>query len=550
MKDVKKVIKKYQISKIIIFIVIIAVALYIAYDRFFVEEDYQQAISHTNTKEVEKEQVILPMLPPKTMSPIASTSADVQQIGRLVYSRLFKFDQHMTPEKDLVDSYDLNGNQINIKLKDAKWHRGGKVTADDIIFTVEAIKKCGKKGPYFEKIEKIDTITGQDKKLTITFKNPTDISLAYLSFPIVCHSDYNPDWEKDNKVIPQGSGMYELRKYNRGKDIRYMPNKEYYGPSPKSALVVEFHKKSSKFATLVETSNISAYYTKNVDIESEITKENMEILSFPSNSIDFIGFNVKNSILKNGYLRAALVYAIDMDDVHEDFYYDSLIKTDSLYIPNFYECEKGRTYKLDLEKSVKYLKAAKILDYDGDGVREYGKDNNINLKILVDSGNKERVYTAEGLVDFFDDIGIDSTVVKVPKNQYMDKLEKGEFDLYVGGMNLDETMDFRPLLGTDGKLNYTGFSDADLDEKMNQFMSGNSNDENQATINEIKEIIFKKIPYYPIGYHKCKIIKSPALKGDLTPNFVNPYEGINQWYCVYEKILQDDKKEEKSDSDK
>ena len=549
MKDVKKTIKKYQITKIIIFMVVLAVGAYIVYDRLFVEEDYQQAISHTKVEKVNKDEVIISMLPPKTFSPITSNSADVQYIGRLIYSRLFKFDDNMTPKEDLVQEYKFRGRDIDITLKSAQWHKGGNVTAEDIIFTVDEIKKYGKKGPYFNKVDKIDHVSGSGQHLTVSFKDDKDISFAYLSFPIVSKETYKEEFSNDNKVIPQGSGMYSVKKYDKGKEIQCVAHSGFYGSKPKSSLVIKMQKKTSEFATLVETSNISVYFTDNVKTETEITKENMKIVTFPGNSLEFIGFNFKNSIMKNGYLRKALVHAMDMEDIRQDYYYDSLIKSDSLFIPGYLDVEKVSGYDEDIEKSIKYLNKAGIKDYDGDGYREISKGENISLRILVNKDKKERLYTAEGLVDAFDDIGIHAQVIESNQAEYTEKLEKGQFDLFIGGMTVDETMDFRPLLKTDGTLNYTGFSNEKLDEKLDLFMGGNTNEVNEAIVSDIKKIIHDKIPYYCIGYHKFDVIKAPALEGEITPNFVNPYEGIETWSCIYDKVQVDDTEKTKKDKE-
>lgn len=540
MKDVKKTVKKYQITKIIIFVVVLAVIAYIIYDRLFVEEDYKQAVSHTQVEKIEKNEVVISMLPPKTFSPITSTSADVQYIGRLLYSRLFKYDENMTPTEDLVEKYDFRGRDMDLTLKDAQWHKGGAVTAEDIIFTVDEIKKYGKKGPYFDKVDKIDHISGSGRNVTITFKDSSDISCAYLSFPIVSKETYKDEFSKDNSTIPQGSGMYLVKKYNRGKEIQCMANSSYYGNKPESSLLIKIQKKSSEFATLVETSNISAYFTDNIKTETDITKENMKIIKFPGNSLEFIGFNFENSVMKNGYLRKALVYAMDMDEIREDYYYNSLIKTDSLYIPGYLQADKIKDYQEEFEKSTEYLEKAGIKDYDGDGDKELSKGKTLSLRILVNKEKKERVYTAEGLVDDLDSIGINAEIIEATPQAYMDKLKKGQFDIFVGGMNVDETMDFRSLLRTGGELNYTGFSDKELDEKLDTFMSGNTNESNRAIVSDIKKIVHDKIPYYCIGYKKFDIIKAPALRGEISPNFVNPYAGIETWTCIYEKVKMEE----------
>ena len=54
----------------------------------------------------------------------------------------------MTPKEDLVESYRFSGRTVKITVKNAQWEDGRSVSADDVAFTLKAIKSIGDNGPY------------------------------------------------------------------------------------------------------------------------------------------------------------------------------------------------------------------------------------------------------------------------------------------------------------------------------------------------------------------------------------------------------------------
>ncbi|HNY94093.1 MAG TPA: peptide ABC transporter substrate-binding protein [Flexilinea sp.] len=79
------------------------------------------------------------------MNPLLSfyNNAD-QDVCRLVYSGLIKFDNRGLPVSDLAAGWaiSMDGTSYNFALNpNAKWHDGQPVTADDVVFTYEMLKK-------------------------------------------------------------------------------------------------------------------------------------------------------------------------------------------------------------------------------------------------------------------------------------------------------------------------------------------------------------------------------------------------------------------------
>ena len=67
-----------------------------------------------------------------------------RDVSRLIFSGLVRFNSSGAPEPDLAETmgFSQDGTIYNVTLrKDARWHDGQPVTADDVIFTVDLLRK-------------------------------------------------------------------------------------------------------------------------------------------------------------------------------------------------------------------------------------------------------------------------------------------------------------------------------------------------------------------------------------------------------------------------
>ncbi len=116
---------------------------------------------------------------PTLVNPVIAISDADKDLTSLVYSGLMR----KTPEgefiPDLAESYSVSADGLNYTFtikKDAKFHDGSKVTADDVIFTIEKIKDPIIKSPRKNGWDGV-TVTKIDD-YTISFT----LSESYISF--------------------------------------------------------------------------------------------------------------------------------------------------------------------------------------------------------------------------------------------------------------------------------------------------------------------------------------------------------------------------------
>lgn len=172
-------------------------------------------------------------------------SAD-QDVNRLLYSGLVRFDSHGLPQADLAESWGVSkdGTIYNFTLRsNAKWHDGQPVTADDVVFTIDLMRSDNSYVPedlrnFWKDIE----IKSLDAK-TLQFKLPEAFSpfMDYLAFGVLPKhllSSVSMDQMADNafNLKPVGSGPYKLDylivEDGQIKGVVLSPFDAYYGSKP------------------------------------------------------------------------------------------------------------------------------------------------------------------------------------------------------------------------------------------------------------------------------------------------------------------------------
>ena len=323
------------------------------------------------------------MDPVKSLNPLSSQDRDVYYISQLMFSSLFKLNENLNIEPDLVSSYTANSGSgtVSIKLReDAKFSDGSRVTAEDVRYTVSQILRIGDESPYYEYASKIDSVkTSGSYSLTITFENPNDAALDNLVFPIVSSSSYD---DSANKIV--GSGQYAYDSYDSMKLLKLKPNTYYYGGVPQNRIQFKIIQDKTKTTGLMTTDAITAYVSTAQDADSDAEDKKLKVTKIPSSELEYLGFNFDNKYLAKKEVRQAIALAIDTESLIQDNYGGAGITSDSVYFPGFLGTEnKGDFYKQDQKGASELLQKSGFKDSNEDGILEDSKGRDFQLTILV-----------------------------------------------------------------------------------------------------------------------------------------------------------------------
>ncbi|MBR3993436.1 MAG: ABC transporter substrate-binding protein [Anaerotignum sp.] len=468
----------------------------------------------------------------KSLNPLSSQEEDTHYISKLVFSSLFRFDENMSLEKDLVKSYETNAKEgtVSIKLRnDVEFSDGTDLTAYDVSYTADQIGNIGKKCPYYHYADKIDYIeVHSDTSLTVYFKSAADAALDNLIFPIVSSNSYSTDDEK-----PIGSGKYKYGSYANHKTLKLNPNQKFYGTKAKNKLVFKVIFDKSKVPGLMTIDSVTAAVTTDPAVAIEAEDKKLKVTAIPSSEMEYMGFNFRHKYLKDARVRKAVAKTMNLNTIIHDSYGDAGMISDTIYFPGFLGTENGGDpYEQDQVGASQLLQECGFADQDENGVLEDKDGKEFKVEILVNENEESRVDAADTIAAELQKIGIKASVEKVSWKTYRNRLKKGRFDMYLGGYQFDAQYNLKEMFA---KNNFLRYNNQDVLKLVNKMETAQTVEEQKAVYEKLKPILIEELPYYCITYKTYSFMSVERFTADVIPDYHNRYAGCDSW--VWEKIL-------------
>ena len=166
--------------------------------------------------------------PSDTMDPMMATSSIDYTRHRAHYNSLVQLDEKVIPQPELAEEFSMNDSatEYTFKIrKDVVFHDGSKLTADDVVWSMQ--RHMGKDSksvvkPLMEgakEWKKIDSHT-----VKVVLKSPdADFSTVLGVFQFKIVKKDTKDWQK-----PPGTGPFTLKEFKPGMRAVHERNKNYW----------------------------------------------------------------------------------------------------------------------------------------------------------------------------------------------------------------------------------------------------------------------------------------------------------------------------------
>lgn len=509
-----------------------------------------QGVLESKPSAITSKTINLTMTQPDTINPITNKNKSVSYIMNLVYDGLFTIDENYNTVPQLVNEYKVSndGMSINIKLKDVKWHDGTLLTSSDVRFTVDLIKK-NIDSPYNVLVENISSISiNNSREFTINLKNKYAFSVDTLIFPILSEKQLGSVKDiNEYKYNLVGNGAYKIKEYNERKSISLIVNDSYYDKISENARNIEVEIVPDEEAQVSMVMSLDSDIAKiSLDDLSKLYEKEFKTTTYESRNYECLLFNYNNEFFKNVNFRKALISSIDKNKILEEGYINNatLINFPLNSKSKYYDKDfKGIEY--NIEKAKEYLSKVSINNIDNKEPNNQSttKDNNkeieniktieennknnlkkqiskLNLKIIVNKNNAERIKTAYIINDNLKKIGIKSTIQELSDEDMNKAMNEGNYDMALVGWELSLVPDVTNI------LNNIGYSD----EKLANYIESLKNATSESQINDIYKSIQKYVNnnalFMSLVITDDYIVTNRRIEGKIVPNSFNIYEGI------------------------
>lgn len=447
-----------------------------------------------------------------SFNPYESITDQNRQITKLIFEPLVKTDNNFNVVMCLAKEVKTEGTVCTVTLKDVLFSDGSALTADDVVYSYKAAVTA--KGLYAAKLYEVKSVNAIDS-MTVVF-NLTKCDPYFenvLDFPIFKSGSDKLTDEDSVKLVPIGCGRYI---FNDDK-TELLQNSNYYGKLGDICKIRLINAPDSEsVAHYVEIGASDIYFNDISD--GEIVRMSGQKFDINLNNLVYIGVNHSVGDLSQALLRQAISSGIDRDLICSNAYFNNALSAKGFFTPVWDAVKSVQNIQTsqNLQITIENLEEIGYNNLDSEGVR-YNGARSLRFSLLVNKENRLRVAAAELIAEQLKPLGIKLTVVKVSFQQYQNRLKNGEFQLYLGEVNITENMDISSLVVPGGSAAYGVKSivptvaegetpPASAADIINSFYNG------KAEITDVVSVLQTEMPIIPICYRTGVLFCEDGIK--------------------------------------
>ena len=398
----------------------------------------------------------------------------------LIQSTLVRTTKDLGIENDLATEYSCSDDGLTWTVKirdDVKFTDGEPLTASDVAFTFNT---CRDESSVNDFTMLKEAVAVDDTTVEFYMNEPYSIwpyTMAIVG--IVPEHAYDENYGQN----PIGSGRYIMKQWDKGQQVIFEANPDYYGEEPKiKKLTVLFMEEDAAMAAAMsgqaDVAHTAASYS-----DQEI--DGYELLSVAT--VDNRGFNLPctepeekdgitygNSLTSDVKVRRAINLAIDREEMIKNVLngYGTVAYSVCDKMP-WYNEEAVTEYDLDVAKAL--MEEAGWIEGD-DGIREKDGEK-AELTIMFSNGDSVRQALAEDSANQLRELGIDVTTSGVGWDTAYDQAQSEPLIWGWGAHSPMELYNIYHTIKDTGSAEYSPYANETVDKYMDEALASSNLEE-------------------------------------------------------------------------
>lgn len=371
---------------------------------------------------------------------------------------------------------------------DATFHNGDPITVEDIKYSIDMAVESSYTGPYMNFIDHTEIIDDSTVKIVLQYAYAPFLALC-TTYSQIVKEDFYTDGGTMMSKEPIGSGPYKFVSWAQGDKIVFEAYEGYYAGTPDiTQLTYKIISNSTTATIALETGDIDMYINvAAADIPSLEANSEITLLKEPSSAFYFIGLNMQDEKLSDIRVRQAIAKCVDRDALIIGALDGNGVKTTTFIaegLPGYTEGFDPLPYNIEEAKAL---------------LTEAGYPDGFEMTISVP---ESRSAHAQMIQADLKKIGINLKIGIVESGAFWDALENGDYEMMIMGWSyvvMDSDVGYYSLYRSDDMAgNYVRFSDARVDELLQNGRISTEASERAAIYSEIEEIVMNSAAYIPL----------------------------------------------------
>jgi peptide/nickel transport system substrate-binding protein len=429
---------------------------------------------------------------PAIVHPLFTTSMSEARLNELLFDGLFHDDRELRAAPDLVESFTLADDKRSMTLtlrSDARWHDGKPVTADDVVFTLQAMANPATASTERGRVGFIDSVVADDPRtVTLRFVAPEASPQDKLYIKILPAHRFDGskvDRSGTFRTGPVGSGDWQLASFNDDSSIT-LSAVEGRGVGIEQVVLREVSDKNYQAKLLLYESLEALVRVLPRDLATLQNDRKVELYPYQTNSWWYLGFQHGRSHTRSPEVRQALASMIDVPQLLAPIGTGDLLTGPFVRSSPFYNHDVPAVSH-DPDAAAELLTAAGYT-YSGRWTAPDGKP--LTLKVATVSNLETAQDVLINLQSQLQSRGIAVEPEFLTPAEWKQRVWRDrDFDVVLSQWSFDRNEDIYEQFHSRGARNFLGYANRKVDEHLDQARTSVDPQEKKALLREAHALI-------------------------------------------------------------
>nr|WP_084659579.1 ABC transporter substrate-binding protein [Vibrio sonorensis] len=478
---------------------------------------------------------------PVSLDPQEQLSGGTMQLSHMVFDPLVRFTQKMEFEPRLAESWERVDNEtMRFKLREGvKFHSGNELTADDVVWTFDRLKKSPDFKGIFAPLVSLTKVDNYTVEIKTDGTYPLVENVATYIFPM--DSKFYTGTTEDGKDKAElvkhgnsfastnvsGTGPFVVKSREQGIKVEFERFDDYWDKqSPGNVdklTLVPIKEDATRVAALLSGDvDMIAPVAPN-DYKRIKSADKVDLFTMPGTRVITFQLNQNsNPALKDVRVRQAIVHAINNEGIVEKIMQGAATAAAQQSPVGYAGYNENLKPRFDLEKAKQLMKEA-------------GYENGFSLSMMAPNNryvNDDKIAQAAAAMLSKIDIKVD--LKTMPKAQYWPEFDKCAADMLMIGWHPDteDSANFTEFLAMTrnadtgkGQYNCGHYSNAAIDKAIMESNSETDLAKRSASLKQVEATLYEEAAFVPLHWQdpswaaKSNVEIGPIVNGMNFPYF-------------------------------